>query len=112
VAGSSADMKKTAIFNFGGVPDEAVFVDDNAENVAAARSLGLESHLFTSAAELRAFLEGNGLLSDTGSHSRESPPPLAGEDLGGGYRAIATILSALFLCPPTLTLPRKGGGKI
>lgn len=43
-------------------PGEAVFIDDNAENVAAARALGLDSHLFTSAAGLRTELEAIGLL--------------------------------------------------
>ena len=43
-------------------PNEAVFIDDKAENLAVARSLRLESHHFTSAANLRTDLEASGLL--------------------------------------------------
>jgi FMN phosphatase YigB (HAD superfamily) len=47
-------------------PDEAVFVDDNAENVAAARAFGMEAVHFgdqpwDSLAELDAILERRGV---------------------------------------------------
>ncbi|MFD7785950.1 HAD family hydrolase [Streptomyces nojiriensis] len=38
-------------------PEEILFVDDRAENVDAARRLGIQGHVFTSPEELRAALE-------------------------------------------------------
>ncbi|MGZ9934648.1 HAD family hydrolase [Streptomyces sp. NC-S4] len=38
-------------------PEEILFVDDRAENVDAARRLGLQGHVFTSPEELRGALE-------------------------------------------------------
>ncbi|MFB7265472.1 HAD family hydrolase [Streptomyces nojiriensis] len=38
-------------------PEEILFVDDRAENVDAARRLGLQGHVFTSPEELRVALE-------------------------------------------------------
>ena len=46
----------------GSQPEETVFVDDTAPNVAAACALGIRSHHFTSAAGLRVFLQSVGLL--------------------------------------------------
>jgi 2-haloacid dehalogenase len=43
-------------------PAEALFIDDRAINVDAARALGMPAHLFTDAADLRARLEVEGLL--------------------------------------------------
>lgn len=43
-------------------PGEALFVDDNAANVAAARDLGIHAHHFVDAPTLRAELTGFGLL--------------------------------------------------
>ena len=43
-------------------PADAVFIDDHPPNVEAARSLGLESHLFTSPERLRRDLAEAGLL--------------------------------------------------
>ncbi|MFD7033385.1 HAD family hydrolase [Streptomyces sp. NPDC059917] len=37
-------------------PDRVLFVDDRAENIEAARALGLHGHLFTTVAELRKTL--------------------------------------------------------
>jgi len=34
-------------------PEDCIFVDDRPENVAAARQLGMQGHVFTSAAELQ-----------------------------------------------------------
>ncbi len=39
-------------------PDEAFFIDDMAENVEAARGLGIASHLFSGAAGLRRAIAG------------------------------------------------------
>ena len=47
---------------FGIDPDRAVFIDDSAPNVAAARRLGLEALHFTSGAALRRDLEHLGLV--------------------------------------------------
>ena len=43
-------------------PDEALFVDDRQINVAGAELVGMKGHLFTSADDLRARLEKEGLL--------------------------------------------------
>ncbi len=43
-------------------PDEALLIDDRAINVAGARAVGMEAHLFTDALDLRARLEAEGLL--------------------------------------------------
>lgn len=47
-----------------GLPPEALFfVDDRAENIAAARARGWHGHLFTDAATLAADLQAHGLLA-------------------------------------------------
>ena len=51
-----------ALERFGLAPEEALFVDDRAENVEAGERAGLVGHLFRDAATLRAELEGYGLL--------------------------------------------------
>ena len=43
-------------------PADALFIDDRAINVEAARAVGMAAHLFTDAADLRARLEAEGLL--------------------------------------------------
>lgn len=43
-------------------PDEALFVDDRAINVEGALGVGMQAHLFTDAADLRARLMADGLL--------------------------------------------------
>ncbi|MGQ0589289.1 MAG: HAD family hydrolase [Sphingosinicella sp.] len=43
-------------------PADALFVDDRAINVAAAEAVGMKAHLFTTAEDLRARLEAEGLL--------------------------------------------------
>ena len=42
-------------------PDEALFLDDRKENVAAARSLGIDAIVFENPAQLHAELESRGL---------------------------------------------------
>ncbi|MES2443178.1 MAG: HAD family phosphatase [Pseudomonadota bacterium] len=51
-----------ALKRFGLAPGEAVFVDDNAANVDAARDAGIHAVLFTDAAAFRAELVEFGLL--------------------------------------------------
>ena len=51
-----------ALKRFGLAPGEALFVDDRAENVAAADAAGLVGHVFTGAGELCGELERQGLL--------------------------------------------------
>lgn len=43
-------------------PADALFIDDRAINVAGAEAVGMKAHLFTSAEDLRARLEADGLL--------------------------------------------------
>jgi HAD superfamily hydrolase (TIGR01509 family) len=68
ISGHEGVMKPdAAIFHltcerFGLAPGEALFVDDSAANIAAARALGFKVHHFTDPAALRPALEGLGLL--------------------------------------------------
>ncbi len=56
-----AAIYRLALERFGLAAADAVFVDDNAANVAAARALGIESVLFTDAMDFRARLVELGL---------------------------------------------------
>ncbi len=47
---------------FGVAPGDAVFVDDHLPNIETARSLGLDSHLHSSAEQLRDYLTATGFL--------------------------------------------------
>ncbi len=51
-----------ALHRFGLQPHEALFIDDRAINVEGARAVGMPAHLFTTAENLRARLEQDGLL--------------------------------------------------
>jgi 2-haloacid dehalogenase len=51
-----------ALDRFGLRPGQALFVDDRAINVEAAEAVGMRAHLFTTAEDLRARLEAEGLL--------------------------------------------------
>ncbi len=68
VSGREGVMKPdAAIFHltcerFGFAPADALFVDDSATNIAAARALGFQTHHFTDPAALRPALEAAGLL--------------------------------------------------
>lgn len=53
---------RLALRRFGVDAAEAIFIDDRAENVAGAESVGMRGHLFTGAAPLRRELETLGLL--------------------------------------------------
>ena len=57
----NAAIYRLALDRFGLAAEDAVFVDDNAANVAAAQALGIESVLFTTAADFRARLVALGL---------------------------------------------------
>lgn len=52
-----------ALSRFGLEPQDAVFVDDNADNIAAADALGIHGVLFSDAAAFRAELVRFGLLA-------------------------------------------------
>ena len=51
-----------ACTRFGLRPADALFVDDSATNIAAARALGFHVHHFTDPAGLRPALEAAGLI--------------------------------------------------
>jgi 2-haloacid dehalogenase len=51
-----------ALHRFGLRPEEALFIDDRAINVAGAEAVGMHAHLFTDADDLRRRLEAEGLL--------------------------------------------------
>ena len=51
-----------ALARFGLAPGDGVFVDDRAENIAAADAAGLIGHVFVDAADTRAWLAGLGLV--------------------------------------------------
>ena len=53
---------RLALDRFGLRAEEALFVDDRLINVEGAEAVGLRAHLFTSADDLRARLEAEGLL--------------------------------------------------
>lgn len=53
---------RLALRQFGVAPEQAIFIDDRAVNVAGAQAVGMSAHLFTDAATLRARLEADGLL--------------------------------------------------
>ena len=52
-----------ALARFGLSPADCLFIDDRAQNIEAARSLGIPAVLFGSPEQLRAELEGRGLLA-------------------------------------------------
>ncbi|KQX21609.1 hydrolase [Sphingomonas sp. Root50] len=51
-----------ALDRFGLAAGEAIFIDDRADNVAAAEAAGIAGHLFVGAEPLRAALRARGLL--------------------------------------------------
>jgi 2-haloacid dehalogenase len=51
-----------ALDRFGVAAGDAIFIDDRADNVAAAEAAGIAGHLFTGAEPLRADLGARGLL--------------------------------------------------
>jgi 2-haloacid dehalogenase len=55
---------RLALARFGLAAQEALFVDDRADNIMAAQALGLHGHLFTDAPTLRRALCGFGLIED------------------------------------------------
>ena len=42
----------------GVTPEQTVFIDNKEVNVRGAEALGIAGHVFTTAADLRAYLEG------------------------------------------------------
>jgi 2-haloacid dehalogenase/putative hydrolase of the HAD superfamily len=57
-----AAIFRLACERYGFEPDEALFVDDSARNIAAAQALGFQTHHFTDPAALKPALERLGLL--------------------------------------------------
>nr|WP_295663887.1 HAD family phosphatase [Polymorphobacter sp.] len=51
-----------ALARFGLAPGEGVFIDDRADNVAAANTAGLIGHVFAGAADTRTWLAAQGIL--------------------------------------------------
>lgn len=47
---------------FGLAPAQALFIDDRAENIDAARAFGMQAHLFRDAPSLRRALAAHGLI--------------------------------------------------
>lgn len=58
-----AALYRLALDRFGLAPADAIFIDDNAANVAGAEAIGLRSILFKDAAVTRAALAEAGLLA-------------------------------------------------
>lgn len=58
-----AAIYRLALDRFGLIADEAVFIDDNAANVAGARAIGIRSIHFSDVAATRGELAALGLLS-------------------------------------------------
>ncbi len=54
----SAEIFEHVMAELGVTPEQTVFIDNKAENVEGAKALGIAGHLYTSAADLRAYLEG------------------------------------------------------
>lgn len=54
---------RLAAQRFGRQPEQMLFIDDNAANIAAAQALGWHTHLFADAAALEADLRNYGLLA-------------------------------------------------
>ncbi len=52
-----------AAARFGHAPAEMLFIDDNADNIASAQTLGWQVHLFTQAQGLAADLRSRGLIT-------------------------------------------------
>ena len=57
-----AAIYHAACARFGRAPQDFLFVDDSAANIAAAQALGFDTHHFTDPAALRPALEARGLL--------------------------------------------------
>ena len=62
IAKPDAAIFALAAERFGHDPEAMLFIDDNADNIAAARALGWQVHHFRDAPTLRADLESRGLL--------------------------------------------------
>jgi putative hydrolase of the HAD superfamily len=54
----SAEIFEHVMAELGVTPAQTVFIDNKAENVEGAQALGISAHVYTSAADLRAYLQG------------------------------------------------------
>jgi len=48
------------------IPEETLFIDDSAQHIKTAATLGLQTHLLTADETLEGFMYGAGLLSESG----------------------------------------------
>jgi 2-haloacid dehalogenase len=55
---------RLALARFGLRAENAIFIDDKADNIAGAEAVGIRGHLFRDAPTLRAELAGLGLIAD------------------------------------------------
>jgi 2-haloacid dehalogenase/putative hydrolase of the HAD superfamily len=62
LAKPDAAIYRAACERFGRRPQDFLFIDDSAANIAAARALGFDAHHFTDPADLRPALAARGLL--------------------------------------------------
>ena len=62
IAKPDPEIFHLAAGRFGHAPEAMLFIDDNANNIAAARALGWQVHLFSGAPALEADLDHRGLL--------------------------------------------------
>lgn len=71
-----AAIYRLALDRFGLAAGEALFVDDREDNIAGAAAVGMATHLFTSAAHLRAALLDYRLLApDMAGDPAQEPTP-------------------------------------
>jgi 2-haloacid dehalogenase len=54
---------RLALARFGLRAEDAIFIDDKADNIAGAEAVGIRGHLFRDAPTLRADLVGLGLIA-------------------------------------------------
>ena len=54
----SAEIFRHVLAELGTSPEQTVFIDNKEENVRGAEALGIAGHVYTNAADLRAYLEG------------------------------------------------------
>jgi putative hydrolase of the HAD superfamily len=54
----SAEIFEHVMQQLGVTPEQTVFIDNKEVNVRGAEALGIAGHVYTTAADLRAYLEG------------------------------------------------------
>ena len=79
-----------ALDRFGPAAAAAVFIDDRADNVAAAEAAGLHGHRFVDAAMTRRALAGHGLLAPVSPDSRGAAAAVPARSRASPDRSPAT----------------------